>query len=163
MGDLAGKAVAHICKKKTAACTHTHSLPHKQVRQHTFEQTCGALCIGVMLAWIRSRKHETRRAHHEYWAEDRPLDVAAIHIDRHAHVTDKIHDRLTGPTAHLLIHFYTLLWQWHNPNFSCLCVSVRLCVSVAMAGLRLASTVTPPWLLLHCLSWIPKMGAIWLH
>lgn len=135
MGDLAGKAVAHICKKKTAACKHTHSLPHKQVRQHTFEHTFVALCIGVMIAWIRSRKHETHRAHHEYWDEDRSLEVAAIHIDRHTYVTDKIHDRLTGPTAHLLIHFYTLLWQWHNPTFSSVvAVFVCMCTAVCVGG-----------------------------
>ena len=45
----------------------------------------------------------------------------------------------------------------------CVCVYVHECMFGGNGRVRLASTVTPPWLLLHCLSWIPKMGAIWLY
>ncbi len=82
--------------------------------------------------------------------------------------SNKAHDRQSRQIE--LKHRLHILSQYRDSDTTppslllclCLCVSSWVCAG-GKGRVHLALTVTPPWLLLHCISWIPKMEAIWLH
>lgn len=143
------KICTHTCRTDTnilAMCMHittpkytVHTLIHTQKHVH--------------LSWYRlSQTHTHTLQTHWY---------LVIQIDMHS-------NRLNlNPIS--IVFFSIVQWHRHNPTFSSVVppfVYVCVCMCACFGGhgrVRLTLTVTPPWLLLHCLSWIPKIGAIWLH